>query len=174
MTQSLPSRRLRQYASILTASGYRPLNPIMAIASGSVVGLGTALRRRLKRRIEIGFVSTGTKDGATTGTASLLRFAAVAKSAVNCAEKLAMKYFLNSHMVLYSKIKVLDSAPNVFSNWLVNRSARPESISAASVTEVMDRAAAVGRGERSDATGRPAANARRICVRSPSTTSIRS
>ena len=39
-----------------------------------------------------------------------------------------MKYWVNSRMVWYSKNNVLESGPNVFSNWFVSFIARMESI----------------------------------------------
>src|SRR5437870_11542328 len=93
---------------------------MMAIGSDSVVASGAALRARMKRRVGMGVV--------VIGVGSLVRFGVAAKSAVNRGECWAMKYPANSRIVWYSKNNVLDSEPNVFSNWFVSFIARIESM----------------------------------------------
>src|SRR6266852_5509363 len=92
----------------------------MAIGSGSVAGLGAALRTRLKRRLEIGLVLAG---GSVSGPVPV-----VANSVANLAECDSTKYLVNSLMDWYSKNSVLESEPNVCSIWFVSLIARIESI----------------------------------------------
>ena len=83
--QSRPARRFCQYASRSTDSGYRPLTPIIAIRSASVVRLRVALCRWLARRAGISLVRAGASGGADRA-AALVEVAAAAKSAVNRGE----------------------------------------------------------------------------------------